>query len=148
MSEADYMTVQRERTKQKDPLASKVDISLSDEAKYTREGTLNFLDNALDRSSGTIHARATVQNKDLLLTPGGFARARLAVATPQSTLLVPDAAVLSDQSDQGDLRGGLRVIRSGLLPTDRVIIDGIPSARPGSPVSPQTGSIKFASDQE
>ncbi len=166
MSEADYMTVQREWTKQKDPLASKVDIYLSDEAKYTREGTLNFLDNALDRSSGTIHARATVQNMDLLLTPGGFARARLAVATPQSTLLVPDAAVLSDQSDHavlvlgkdnvvtpkkvevGDLRGGLRVIRSGLLPTDKVIIDGIPSAKPGSPVSPQTGSIKFASDQE
>jgi RND family efflux transporter MFP subunit len=166
MSEADYMTYQRERANQKAPLAHKVDISLSDETSFTRHGTLNFVDNTLNRSSATIHARAIVRNEDLLLTPGGFARVRLAVSTPALTLLVPDAAVLSDQSDHavmvlgkdnivmqkkvevGDLRGGLRVVRSGLRPTDKVIIDGIPSARPGSPVSPQLGSIEFASDQE
>src|SRR6202012_3141513 len=101
------------------------DVSLSDEESFTRQGTLNFLDNSLDRSSGTIHARATVGNQDRLLTPGAFARTRLAVSIPQSTLLVPDAAVLSDQSDHavlvlgkdnvvvqkkvevGELRGGL-----------------------------------------
>jgi RND family efflux transporter MFP subunit len=166
MSEAAFMTVERERTKQKGALDSRVDIALSDEVNFSRNGTLNFLDNTLDRSSGTIHARATVQNSDFLLTPGGFARVRLAVAVPQSTLLVPDAAVLSDQSDHavlllgkdnvvsekkvevGEVRGGLRVIRSGLMATDKVIIDGIPSATPGSPVSPQPGTIKFASDQE
>jgi multidrug efflux system membrane fusion protein len=165
MSEADYMTFQRERQQQKGSLADKVQISLADEKAFTREGTLDFVDNTLDRSSGTIHARATIPNSDLLLTAGGFARVRLEVAPPVPALLVPDASVLPDQSEHivltvgpndvvtpkrvqpGDLRDGLRVIRSGLDPSDRVIIDGIPTVRPGSKVSPQSGSIRLASDQ-
>jgi RND family efflux transporter MFP subunit len=165
MSEADYMTFQRERQQQKGSLADEVQISLADEKGFTREGTLDFVDNTLDRSSGTIHARATIPNSDLLLTPGGFARVRLEVAPPAPALLVPDASVLPDQSEHivltvgpndvvtpkrvqpGDLRDGLRVIRSGLDPSDRVIIDGIPTVRPGSKVSPQSGSIRLASDQ-
>jgi len=165
MSEADYMTFQRERQQQKGPLADKVQISLADEKGFTHEGTLDFVDNTLDRSSGTIHARATIPNSDLLLTPGGFARVRLEVAPRTPALLVPDASVLPDQSEHivltvgpndvvtpkrvqlGDLRDGLRVIRSGLDPSDRVIIDGIPTVRPGSKVSPQSGSIRLASDQ-
>ena len=165
MSEADYMTFLRERQQQKGPLADKVQISLADETGFTREGTLDFVDNMLDRSSATIHARATIPNSDLLLTPGGFARVRLEVAPPAPALLVPDASVLPDQSEYivltvgpndvvtpkrvqlGDLRDGLRVIRSGLDPSDRVIIDGIPTVRPGSKVSPQSGSIRLASDQ-
>jgi RND family efflux transporter MFP subunit len=165
MSEGDYMTYLREREKQQGQLTGKVSISLADESTYGHPGTLNFVDNALDRSSGTIHARAIVPNPDLLMTPGGFARVRLAVSTPQPMLLVPDAAVLPDQSDHivltvgpnnvvmpkrvqlGDIRGGLRVIRSGLTPTDKVIVDGIPFAQPGSKVSPHAGSIQFGSDQ-
>jgi RND family efflux transporter MFP subunit len=165
MSEADYMTFLRERQQQKGSLADKVQISLADETDFTREGTLDFVDNTLDRSSATIHARATIPNSDLLLTPGGFARVRLEVAPPAPALLVPDASVLPDQSEHivltvgpndvvtpkrvqlGDLRDGLRVIRSGLDPSDRVIIDGIPTVRPGSKVSPQSGSIRLASDQ-
>jgi RND family efflux transporter MFP subunit len=166
MSEADYMTFLRRRQNQKGPLADTIDVSLSDEKSFSRQGTLTFVDNVLDRSSGTIHARATVPNGDLLLTPGGFARVRLALSTPSPTLLVPDVSVLPDQSDHivltvgpnnvvtpktvqaGDLRGGLRVIRSGLTLSDRVIIDGIPAATPGSKVSPQAGSIRFGSDQD
>src|ERR1700731_4326172 len=165
MSEADYMTFQRERQQQKGSLADKVQISLADEKGFTHEGTLDFVDNTLDRSSGTIHARATIPSSDLLLTGGGFARVRLEVAPPAPALLVPDASVLPDQSEHivltvgpndvvtpkrvqlGDLRDGLRVIRSGLDPSDRVIIDGIPTVRPGSKVSPQSGSIRLASDQ-
>jgi RND family efflux transporter MFP subunit len=165
MSEADSMTFLRERQKQNGSLAEKVQVSLSDETRFTHEGALDFVDNALDRSSGTIHARATVPNKDLLLTPGGFARVRLEVAPPAPALLVPDASVLPDQSGHivltvgpndvvtpkqvqtGDLRGGLRVIRSGLTPSDQVIIDGIPIALPGSKVTPHNGSIRFESDQ-
>jgi RND family efflux transporter MFP subunit len=165
MSEADYMTFQRERQQQKGSLADKVQISLADEKGFTREGTLDFVDYTLNRSSGTIHARATIPNSDLLLTAGGFARVRLEVAPPAPALLVPDASVLPDQSEHivltvgpndvvtakrvqlGDLRDGLRVIRSGLDPSDRVIIDGIPTVRPGSKVSPQSGSIRLASDQ-
>jgi RND family efflux transporter MFP subunit len=119
----------------------------------------------LDRSSGTLHARATVRNPELFLTPGEFARVRLVVGTAAPTLLVPDTAVLPDQSQHlvmtvsadgtvapkqveiGDIRGGLRVIRSGLTPNDQVIIDGIPYARPGSKVAPQDGAIRYADAQ-
>lgn len=162
MSEADYMTFLRYRQQQKGPLADKVKVGLSAEKRFTREGTLDFVDNTLDRSSGTIHARATIPNSDLLMTPGGFARVRLEVAPPVPALLVSDASVLPDQSGRivltvgpndvvtpkqvqlGDFRDGLRVIRSGLSPTDRVIVDGIPMARPGAKVSPVTGSIPHA----
>jgi RND family efflux transporter MFP subunit len=165
MSEADYMKFLREEQRQTGPLADKVKVSLSDETGFPHQGTLDFVDNALDRSSGTIHARATVPNPDLLLTPGGFARVRLAVSPSTTALLVPDASVLPDQSEHivltvgpnnvvtpklvqiGDLRDGLRVIRAGLAPSDKVIIDGIPTARPGSQVTPESGSIRVASEQ-
>jgi multidrug efflux system membrane fusion protein len=164
MSEADYLTFLRERRKQKSSLADRVDASLGDESSFGHQGTLNFIDNVLDRSSGTIHARATMQNHDFLLTPGAFARVRLALSTPTRALLVPDAAVLTDQSDHivltigpnnvvtpkqvqvGDLRYGLRVIRSGLSPSDRVVVDGIPTTVPGSAVSPHDESIQIGSD--
>ena len=165
MSEADYMKFQRERQSQTGPLADKVKVALIDETGFSRQGTLDFVDNRLDRSSGTIHARATIPNSDLLLTPGGFARVRLAVAPPVPALLVPDASVLPDQSEHivltvgadnvvtpkrvqvGDFRDGLRLIRAGLTPSDQVIIGGLPAARPGSKVSPETGAIRFAADQ-
>lgn len=164
MSEADYMAFLRDRQEQQGPLADKVEVSLSDETSFSHHGTLDFVDNTLDRSSGTIHARATIPNSDLLLTPGGFARVRFAIAPPSPALLVPEASVLPDQSEHivltvgpndvvtpkqvqlGDLRDGLRIIRSGLTPSDQVIIEGIPRAAPGSKVSPQAGSIRFASD--
>jgi RND family efflux transporter MFP subunit len=166
MSEQDYMTFQRERAKVKGPLADKVEVALSDSDRFTQQGTLDFVDNAIDRSSGTIHARATLQNGNALLTPGGFGRVRLAVSAPTPTLLVPDAAVLTDQGDHsvyvvgkdnvvtpkkvtiGALRGGLRVVTSGLALTDKVVVDGIPSVKAGAPINPQAGVIRFDSDQD
>jgi RND family efflux transporter MFP subunit len=166
MSEADYMTFLRDRQKQSGPLADKVQIALADEKSFTREGTLDFIDNTLNRTSGTIHARATVPNTDGLLTPGGFARVRVDVSAPAMAMLVPDASVLPDQSNHvvltvgannvvtpklvqiGDLRDGLRVIRSGLTPSDRVIVDGIPTIRPGATVTPRDGTIKVTSSSD
>lgn len=163
MSEADYLAFQRARQTRPGPLASKIELSLGDESGFARQGTLDFIDNSLDRSSGTIHARATIADTDRILTPGAFARVRLQVAAPAPALLVPDAAVLPDQGDHlvltvdadnkvtpkhvelGDLRGGLRVIRKGIDPTDLVIIGGIPVAAPGAKVAPQSGSITFNS---
>ena len=162
MSESDYLAFSRERAKQQGALADKVEIELGDETDFGREGTLDFVNNVLDRSSGTLHARATVANPDLFLTPGEFARVRLAVGAPVARLLVPDTAVLPDQSahivltvssdgtvvpkqvEIGDLRDGLRVIRSGLAPTDKVIIEGIPYAAPGAKVAPHDGAIQIA----
>ena len=162
MSESDYLAFSRERASETGVLADRVEIALSDDKDYTRQGTLDFVDNVIERSSGTIHARATVPNPDLFLTAGSFARVRLALGPPIATLLVPDAAVLPDQSEHmvltveddgtvepkrvqiGDIRGGLRVIRSGLEPTDNVIIEGVPYAAPGAKVVPQDGAIRFA----
>jgi len=166
MSEAEYATFKKAQAAQSGPLRNTVELAVAGGDAFTRTGTLNFIDNALDRSSGTIRARATVPNADFTLTPGGFARVRLAVASSTRVLLVPDAAVIADQADHsvltlgkdnvvtpklveiGELRGGLRVIRSGLAPSDRVIIDGIPTARPGSPVTPKTGAIRFDPAQD
>jgi len=165
MSEADYMTFLRAQKKQKSSIVNKAEVSLSDEKDFYRQGTLNFVDNTLDRSSGTIHARAIVPNNDLLLTPGAFARVRLAVSNAAPTLLVPDASVLTDQSDHvvltvgsddvvvakkvqlGEIRNGLRVIRSGLEASDRVVVEGVPTTTPGSKVSPKKGPIRPASDE-
>ena len=96
MSEADYNSYLRGHEKQSGPGDSGHLARRSTD--FTREGTLDFIDNALDRSSGTIHARAVVANTNLQLTPGGFARVRLSIAKAAPVLLVPDAAVLPDQS--------------------------------------------------
>jgi membrane fusion protein, multidrug efflux system len=161
MSESDYLTFARERARHGGPLAEKVVIGLSDENSLKRDGTLDFVDNALDRSSGTIHARATVPNHDLFLAPGQFARLRVTVAPPAEAALLPDSAVVLDQSQHlvmtvaadgtvkpkivqtGELRGGLRVVRSGLDAGDRVVIDGLVRAVPGTKVAPQDGAIHY-----
>jgi len=162
MSEADYNSYLRGHEKHEG--TEIVGISRADSTEFTGEGRLDFIDNALDRSSGTIHARAVVSNGTLQLTPGGFARVRLSIARPASVLLVPDAAVLPDQSSHfvlivaqdgtvapkqvevGALRGGLRVIRSGLAPTDHVVVDSIPLAHPGSKVAPHEVQIRYVED--
>src|SRR5262249_26658635 len=122
---------------------------------------LDFVDNTLNRSSGTIHARATVPNSDLFLVPGEFARIRVAIAAPAPTLLVPDAAVVLDQSqhmvmtvsadgkvvpapvETGDLGGGWRSDQPGLGPEARVIIEGVVHAIPGTTVDPKEGAIQY-----
>jgi len=165
MSESDYLTFLHARAKQSGPLADKVVISLGDENTFGREGVLDFVDNTLDRSSGTIHARATIPNKDFFLTPGGFARIRVTLGAAEPALLIPDSAIFNDQSNHvvmtvdadnnvvpkvivvGDIRDGLRVVRSGLSATDKVIIDGQILAKPGSKVTPSSGTIKEKSDQ-
>jgi RND family efflux transporter MFP subunit len=167
MSESDYLAYERFRRAASsggapDPT---VEVSLSDEQGWPRRGALDFLDNRLDRGSGTIHARATLPNGDLFIAPGQFARLRLPVSAPRPVLLVPDAALATDQSrkivmtvaadgtvvpkpvETGALSDGLRVITGGLAPDDRVVINGLARARPGGKVTPQPGSIALAAAQ-
>jgi membrane fusion protein, multidrug efflux system len=166
MSESDFQAFSRYRAQFKGAPVDKVELALGSEKEFTRQGSFDFVNNVLDRSSGTIHARATVPNPELLLTPGEFARVRLVVARPAPTLLVPDAAVLPDQSQHvamtvspegtvapkqveiGEIRGGLRVIRSGLAPNDRVIVDGLPYAAPGAKVATLDGTIRYDTGQD
>ena len=161
MSESDYLTFQKYRASYGKQFTGQVTIRLSDERRFIHPGVLDFVNNEINRASGTIHARATVPNDDLLLTPGEFGRVRLAVSPPRPTLLVPDASVLIDQDqhfvltvatdgtvvpktvETGGLRGGLRMVSSGLTSQDRVIIDGIVRANPGDKVAPEMGSIKY-----
>ncbi len=157
MSESDYLAWQNSNHGAT-PKAD-VTISLDGDGHYDRHGTLDFIDNVVDRSSGTIRARATVPNPDLTITPGQFARLRVAIGQPAPVLLVPATAVVPDQSqhivmtvaadgtvvpkpvDLGELDHGLRVIRSGLAVGDQVVIDGLVRARPGMKVTPVSGAI-------
>lgn len=161
MSEGDYLAYQRFLQSQNggSTVDRSVDASLSDEQTWTRHGVLDFVDNQMDRSSGTIHARASLPNPDLFIAPGQFARLRLPTSAAKPTLLVPDAAISTDQSrklimtvaadgtvvpkqvEVGSLSGGLRIISSGLSASDSVMINGLMRARPGTKVTPQPGSI-------
>lgn len=157
-SEALYLKAQREGLTK----GAQVDIRLSDEADYRWHGRLDFTDNGLDPSSGTIRARAIVANESGLLTPGLFGRMRLATGGTRAALLVPDAAVTTDQTrkqvlvvakdgtvsaktvELGPQVAGLRVIQKGLRPTDRVVIKGVQMAMPGQKVRAQRGRIVAA----
>jgi RND family efflux transporter MFP subunit len=140
--------------------ANPVRIRLSDETDWKRTGKVDFVDNAMTARSGTIRVRALVDNKDQRLTPGIFGRLQL-FGGEYDALLVPDSAIISDQArkivftvgDEGVVQAkpvtlgtivdGLRVIRSGLAPTDKVVLDGLanPMVRPGAKVVPQKGEI-------
>jgi multidrug efflux system membrane fusion protein len=140
--------------------ANPVRIRLADETDWSRTGKLDFVDNSMTARSGTIRARALVDNKDQLLAPGIFARLQL-YGGEYDALLIPDSAVISDQARKivftvgpgdvvaakpvvlGPLVDGLRVVRSGLAPTDKVVLDGLanPMVRPGAKVVPQKGEI-------
>jgi multidrug efflux system membrane fusion protein len=138
-----------------------VAVRLADEADFTHHGRMDFVDNALNPKTGTIRGRAVFENKDGLLTPGFFGRLRL-FGGEREALLVPDAAIASDQSrkivftvaddgtvgtklvELGPIVDGLRVVRSGLAATDRIVIDGLQRARPGQKVKPEDGKIESA----
>jgi membrane fusion protein, multidrug efflux system len=159
MSEADYLAYKRAHEGGASTISDAVDIALGDENSFSRQGKLDFIDNAVDRGSGTLHARATVPNPDLFLTPGVFARLRLTVGAPHVALLVPDSAVTLDQSNHvvmtvadngmivprqvetGTMQGGLREIRGGIGPSARVVIDGLMRAQPGAKVKTERGAI-------
>ena len=139
--------------------SSAVEIKLQDESDYKWKGKLDFTDNGLDPHSGTIRGRATLANPNLFLTPGMFGNMRLSSGATEKALLVPDTAIQTDQArkvvlvagndgtvaakpvELGPVINGLRIIRSGLVPTDRVVISGSQMAVPGAKVQAQTGQI-------
>jgi RND family efflux transporter MFP subunit len=134
--------------------ANPVQVALSGETRPSHEGHMDFLDNRLDVSTGTLRSRAVIVNHDLSILPGQFGRVRLIGSSPYEALLLPDTAIATDQSRKivfvvkaddtvearavtlGPLDDGLRVIREGLKPDDRVIVDGLQRARVGAKVSP------------
>jgi membrane fusion protein, multidrug efflux system len=144
-----------------------IQAQLMDDPAWSLKGRIDFLDNRVDRTAGTIRVRAVLPNPDLLITPGQFGRVRIPGSDRYRALLVPEAAIVTDQARKllytvaadgtvvpkpvrlGPNRGPeLRIIREGLEPTDRIIIDGLLRARPGAKVTPQEGSIDLPDPEE
>src|ERR1700716_2645734 len=162
MDEATYLKNNRLYFEGKRPSSREnpnpVQVSLTGEIKPSHDGKVDFLDNRLDVSTGTLRGRAVVPNKDFSILPGQFGRVRLIGSSPYEALLLPDTAIASDQSRKivfvvkdddtvearpivlGPLDEGLRVIREGLKPEDRVIVEGLQRARVGAKVSPHTAA--------
>jgi len=134
-------------------------VGTADEQGFPHEGYMDFVDNQIDRGTGTIQGRAIVPNPDGLLAPGLFVRLRLIGSGLYKALLIPDDAVQSDQANKyvwvvddqnkvhyhpvkiGTLHGGLRVVTEGLTPADRVVIHGIQRARPDITVEPEEQTL-------
>jgi membrane fusion protein, multidrug efflux system len=162
MDEATYLKNNRLYFEGKRPSSrdtpNPVQVALTGEAKPSHDGKMNFVDNRLDVSTGTLRVRAVIPNKDFSILPGQFGRVRLIGSAPYEALLLPDAAIATDQSRKivfvvkdddtveakpvilGPLDEGLRVIREGLKPDDRVIVDGLQRARIGAKVSPHAAA--------
>ena len=138
-----------------------VAVRLADETDFKHQGRMDFVDNVVNAKTGTIRGRAIFDNKDGFLTPGFFGRLRL-YGGQRDAFLIPDNVISSDQASKivftvaddgtvgakkvelGPIVDGLRVVRSGLAPTDRIVIDGIQRARPGQKVTAQDGKIEAA----
>jgi RND family efflux transporter MFP subunit len=131
-----------------------VRLALNDEKDFPHQGHMDFVDNQIDFGTGTIRGRAIFDNADLIFTPGMFARIQLLGEPEHDALLLPDDAIGTDQARRfvyvlgegnvatsrevklGPIIDGLRVVRSGLSATDRVIVNGLQRVRAGQPVSP------------
>jgi RND family efflux transporter MFP subunit len=132
-----------------------VDLKLIDEKEFAHRGRMEFVDNVIDRSSGTIRGRAVFANPDGVLTPGMFGRIRVPGSPAYDALLLPDTAIGTDQTRKfvyvvgadntvaqkfvtlGQIEGDLRVIKTGIEAGDRVIVNGLMRARAGIKVTPQ-----------
>ncbi len=158
--EASYLRYER-NAKQGNDVTSRdgrvnVGLKLIDEKDFVHQGQMNFIDNVIDRQTGTIRGRAVFQNAANVFTPGMFGRVRVPASSPYDGLLVPDAAIGTEQVRKYVLVVGpdnkavqkyvtlgqlvdrsLRVIKDGVGPDDRIIVNGIARVRPGQPVTPQ-----------
>ena len=165
VSEGDGMTykrlIQKGEVESARSNSVQVEGQLMDEKDWPLKGTIDFVDNQYDRSSGTIRVRAAFPNPNLFITPGQFGRVRVPMSQEKPTILVPDAAVVTDQSvkllfavtEDGTVvpkpvelgpvtDDGLRIVRSGITADDQIIINGLLRARPGQKVTPEQGEVK------
>jgi len=158
--EASYLRYERVSTGGQD-VASRggsvqVALKLIDEHDFDHEGRMDFVDNVIDRSTGTIRGRAVFANANGVFTPGMFARVRVPASPPYEALLLPDTAIGTEQARKyvlvvnadnsvvskfvtlGQITSdNLQVIKDGIGPDDRVIVNGLMRARPGQKVTPQ-----------
>ncbi len=161
LDETSYLEFLRSHPGGKDASTVSVKLKLLDETDFLHDGHLDFVDNAIDPSTGVIRARAELPNPSGIFTPGMFGRIQVAMSPPVESLLVPDTAIGTEQVRKfvmvvddkniarqkfitpGALVDGLRVA-GGLEASDRVIINGLMRARPGTQVEPEAGAIASA----
>jgi RND family efflux transporter MFP subunit len=135
--------------------ATPVRLKLLDEQDFSHYGRMDFVDNVIDRSTGTIRGRAQFANSDGLFTPGLFARVQVPGSAPYDALMVPDVAVGTEQVRKfvyvvdkddvarqrfvilGQVIDDLRVIKEGVSAGDRVVVNGLMRVRPGQKVTPE-----------
>ncbi len=135
-------------------------LKLIDDDDFVHEGRIDFVDNTIDRSSGTIRARAEFKNPTGQLTPGMFGRIRVTISQPAEALLIPDSAIGTEQVRKfvyavskdnvvnpkyvtlGPVVDGMRVIASGLDANDDVVVNGLMRVRPGITVSPEQATAE------
>jgi len=135
--------------------SSQVRLKLIDEKDFSHVGRMNFIDNVIDKSTGTIRGRAVFANKTNLVTPGMFGRIQVPGSARYEALTIPDSAIGSEQARKfvyvvhpddtvaqkyvtlGALSEGDRVVTEGLEPADRVVVNGLMRVRPGIKVTPQ-----------
>ncbi|MDE1179688.1 efflux RND transporter periplasmic adaptor subunit [Paraburkholderia sp.] len=150
--DADEQTYLQYISRVKDGGKVPVQLGLADETGYSREGTIESVDNRLDTSSGTIRVRARFDNQDGALIPGLYARVKVGGSVPHPALLIDDAAVGTDQDKKfvlvvdkdnhvayreivpGSMQGNLRVVKGGLKSGDRIVVNGTQRVRPGDAI--------------
>lgn len=136
-------------------MANPVEAMLIDEDKWAHKGRMTFVDNEIDVNTATMRGRATFPNPDHVLLPGMFARVRLLGEGTHKVVLIPDEALVADQARKlvmvvgkdniiearpviaGPMIDGLRIIREGLGPDERIVVNGVQRAHAGQPVSPE-----------
>lgn len=160
VSEADYLRylrLDREGARASDrDVQHPVRVKLMDEDEFDHEGRLSFIDNQLDRSTGTMRGRATLANPEGVFAPGMFGRLQLLGSGAYQAIMIPDSAVQTDQSEKfvwvataddtavrqtvelGPIIDGLRVVRTGLSPNTQVIVSGTQFVQANAPIVPQT----------
>lgn len=139
-----------------------IEIALPDDKGFPHGGRLDFTDNRLDTATGTLRARAILDNKAGLFTAGMFGRARIAGSQPYRAVMLPDDAIGTDQANKfvyavaedgtvsrkvvtlGPINGGLRIVRTGLAAEEWVIIKGVQRARPGQKVNPKREPLQLS----
>lgn len=150
-----YMGYVRDGKIKQEDGGAPVEIALPNSTEFSVKGKIDFADNQLDQQTGTLRLRATIPNEQGFLTSGVFGRLRVPSSPEYEALLLPDEAVMSDQTrkvvmtvgpedkvvpkvvELGQLNGGMRVIKKGLTVEDKVIVNGLMRARPGSQVKPE-----------
>jgi len=132
-----------------------VKVGLTGEEGFPHEGKLEFVDNRLDANTGSVRMRATLANPDRVLVPGLFARVQVGSGVAANAVVINDRAVGTDQSRKyvvivgadgkaeyrpvtlGPVVDGLRVVRSGVKPGEKIVVNGLQRVRPGAPVTAQ-----------